>query len=321
MSQARIIFMGTPEIAVESLHQLIINNYNVVGIVTNPDKPAGRGQQISESAVKKYAENNGLKILQPDHLDSADFYDQIQSLNPDIIIVVAFKKIPEKIINCASIGSFNLHASLLPQYRGAAPINWAIINGETESGITTFLLNNKIDEGNIILQQKIKIPDSWNASNLHDEIMIQGSILVLKTVELLEKGDYSTIHQNSFSINSNELKKAPKIFKDLCRIDWNLPVVSVHNLIRGLSYKPGAFTEIISPEGSTYSLKILKSEFIKVNDNSFVNKIETDNKSYLHFYCKDGYIDIKELQQAGKKLMSTDEFLRGFRINNLWKTK
>lgn len=313
--------MGTPEIAVESLHQLLHHNYNVVGVVTNPDKPSGRGQQISESAIKQFAVMHNLNVLQPENLSSEIFSEQIKNLQPDIIIVVAFKKIPDQIISFAKIGAFNLHASLLPQYRGAAPINWAIINGEKFSGITTFLLNNKIDEGNVLLQQKIEIPDTWNASNLHDAIMVQGSDLVLKTVELLEKGNYNPVNQNDISNESIALKKAPKIFKDDCRIDWNKSVIDIHNFIRGLSYKPGAFTEIISPEGNTYSLKILKSEFINVNNISRPYKIETDNKHFLYFYCKDGYIDIKEIQQAGKKLMSVDEFLRGFRLNNLWQTK
>jgi methionyl-tRNA formyltransferase len=313
--------MGTPEIAVESLQQLLAHNYHVVGVVTNPDKPSGRGQQISESAIKQFALKHDLNVLQPENLSSEFFLEQIKNLQPDIIIVVAFKKIPDQIINCAAIGSFNLHASLLPQYRGAAPINWAIINGEKVSGITTFLLNNKIDEGNILLQQKIEIPDAWNASDLHAEIMVQGSKLVIKTVELLEKGNFNPINQNECSSEITELKKAPKIFKNNCRIDWNQSAANIHNFIRGLSYKPGAFTEIISPERTIFSLKILKSTFVNVNNSPELNKIETDNSHFLHFYCKDGYVDIKELQQAGKKLMSVDEFLRGFRLNNHWQTK
>jgi methionyl-tRNA formyltransferase len=321
MKDVRIVFMGTPEIAVESLKRIIQQNYTVAAVVTSIDKPAGRGLKVHESEVKLYALQQKLSLLQPENLSDPKFINTLKYLNPDLIIVVAFRKIPDELLNIPRLGSFNLHASLLPQYRGAAPINWAIINGETQTGMTTFLLNNKIDTGDILLQRKIDIPSSWNASLLHDRMKEVGADIVLDTIKLLIEGHSNTLSQYELINDPRLLKKAPKIFREHCRIDWNLPVHRIQNLIRGLSQKPGAFTELISPEGIIYSVKILASDYTEIKNNNKSGSVETDNKSFLRFYGCDGYVDIKELQLSGKKLMSVGELLRGFKLNYLWQIR
>jgi len=308
----RIVFMGTPEFAVPSLKILLENNYEVVGVVTAPDKPAGRGMLLHESAVKKFALQNNLNILQPEKLKSYEFAEQLRALKPDLQIVVAFRMLPEVIWKMPRIGTFNLHASLLPKYRGAAPINWAIISGEKETGATTFFLEHEIDTGKIILQQKIQISEDETAGELHDELMQVGSDLVFKTVQLIEVGNYSLTPQTL----SAEIKSAPKLFTETCRINWNNSAHQIHNLIRGLSPFPAAFTKL---NGKT--LKIFRSKFISNNQLTGNTKLSpgeifTDGKTFLRIQCSDSLIEILELQLEGKKKIKTEEFLRGYRFNS-----
>jgi methionyl-tRNA formyltransferase len=321
MKDVRIVFMGTPEIAVESLQRIIQHYFTVASVVTSVDKPAGRGLKVHESAVKRFALQQNLPLLQPENLSDEIFIEKLKELKPDLIIVVAFRKIPDEVLSIPRLGSFNLHASLLPQYRGAAPINWAIINGETQTGMTTFLLNNKIDTGDILLQRTIDIPTNWNASRLHCQMKEVGADLVIETIKILIEGRSQTLSQHNLINNPTLLKKAPKIFREDCMIDWNLPVHQIQNLIRGLSQKPGAFTELISPEKTIYSVKILASEYAEIKSNNKSGCIETDNKNFLRIYGCNGYVDIKELQLSGKKLMSIGELLRGFKLNYLWQIK
>jgi methionyl-tRNA formyltransferase len=294
----RIIFMGTPEFAVASLDILIQHNYNVVAVVTVPDKPAGRGQQIQQSAVKKYALEKGLTILQPDKLKEEQFVNELKKLNADLQLVVAFRMLPEIVWNMPPLGTYNLHGSLLPKYRGAAPINWAIINGETESGVTTFKLKHEIDTGNMLYQSKTPITPTTTAGELHDSLMHIGADLILKTVKAIESGDYELKPQND-----TEIIHAPKLFKETCKINWNNSVEKITNLIRGLSPYPTAFTECIDTEKeiSTHTLA--------------VGSVISNNKTSLKVACSNGFISIKELQMAGKKRMLVDEFLRGFKID------
>ena len=302
----RIVFMGTPDFAVPALDILVQHNYNVVGVITAPDKPAGRGQQLHQSAVKKYAVENGLRILQPEKLKNPDFIAELKSLDANLFIVVAFRMLPEIVWQMPEFGTFNLHASLLPQYRGAAPINWAVINGEKETGVTTFFLQHEIDTGNIILQEKIKIEDEDNAGTVHDKLMQLGSGLVLKTVQAIEEN----------------INHAPKIYKETCEIDWKKTAQEIHNLIRGLSPYPAAFTylngktlKIFASQKSHWSIdnsQLSKSSTIDHQPSTIDYK--TDNKTYLSFKCSDGWLDILELQLEGKKRMKVDEFLRGYKF-------
>lgn len=317
----RIVFMGTPEIAVESLKAIVEKGYNVVGVVTSPDRPAGRGLKVSESSVKKYAIENDLKILQPEKLKDESFINELRDLTPDIQVVVAFRMLPEVVLNIPKLYSFNLHASLLPQYRGAAPINWALINGEKESGITTFILNSRIDEGKIILNEKVNITPQMNASELHDILMVKGAELVLRTIEIISEGDINFVDQDILIKDDTELKPAPKIFKPDCVINWNCKAEDIHNFIRGLSYYPGAYTEFLSPEGKNFHVKIYKASYTLSDDILQPGGLETDGKSYIRITCNDGHIYLEELQLMCKKLMSVFEFLRGFRLNNHWHTR
>lgn len=316
MEKLRIIFMGTPEFAVNSLDILIKNGYNIVGVITAVDKPAGRGKKLNESAIKKYAIKNNLFLLQPTNLKDPDFQIQLKSLNANLQIVVAFRMLPEIIWNMPKYGTFNLHASLLPQYRGAAPINWAIINGEKETGISTFFLDHKIDTGNIILQEKIAIEKDETAGSLHDKLQVLGSELVLKTVDLIISNKFQTIQQND-SV-SEALKDAPKLHKLDCRIDWTKSAKQVCNQIHGLSPYPAAFTDLISPEGLIQQLKIFKVDFSPSNNTLNPGTIETDNKNFLKVNTSSGSISILELQLAGKRKMMVQDFLKGFRLDNHW---
>lgn len=312
----RIIYMGTPDFAVEPLKALIENNYNVVGVVTNPDKPAGRGQKILESAVKKYAENQNIKILQPEKFRNEKFLTELRELKADLQIVVAFKMLPEIVWNMPRLGTFNLHASLLPQYRGAAPINWAVINGDKKTGITTFLLKHEIDTGNILFQKEIEITDNDNAGSVHDKLMISGSDLVLQTVDAFIKNDIKLIDQQSLiKESSSDLKHAPKIFKEDCKINWNHDINKIHNLVRGLSPYPAAWTELIGTD-KKIQLKIFKTQKEENNHEYAIGSIHSDLKSYLKVAVKNGFIHILELQQAGKKRINTSDFLRGFQKIN-----
>ncbi|MBI2270928.1 MAG: methionyl-tRNA formyltransferase [Bacteroidetes bacterium] len=320
-SPLRIIFMGTPDFAVASLDILVKNKFNIVGVVTAPDKPAGRGLEIHQSAIKKYAVEKGLTILQPEKLKSEEFLARLKALNADLQIVVAFRMLPEIVWRMPRLGTFNLHASLLPQYRGAAPINWAVINGEVESGVTTFFLQHEIDTGKIIYRERVAIDENETAGELHDKLMNTGANLVLKTVMAIQHKSYTETDQQQLIRPGEIPRHAPKIFKDDCRIDWSKSVTEIHNTIRGLSPHPGAFTELVSPQGKIFTVKLFKtSRELNVLSQAAAT-IFTDSTAYLKVSAKGGYVCIHELQLAGKKRMTTTEFLRGFPINNQWKLR
>lgn len=313
----RIVFMGTPDFAVESLKILVENGYNIVGVITMPDKPAGRGHKIQFSAVKKYALEKNLPLLQPEKLKDGQFLSDLRNWNADLQIVVAFRMLPEVVWDMPRLGTFNLHASLLPQYRGAAPINWAIINGEKETGVTTFFLTHEIDTGKIILQKRVAINEDDNAGIIHDKLMATGAELVRQTVDLLLEDRIEVTAQEQLVSDEKSLKAAPKIFKETCRINWDQPVQDVYNLIRGLSPYPAAWTELHCPDRESISVKIYAATILKNEAGGNIpGNIETDNKSYLKVICKDGCIKITELQLAGKKAMSTEELLRGFKFDS-----
>jgi len=318
----RIVFMGTPEFAVASLDALVKAGCMIVGVITAPDKPAGRGMQLQQSAVKKYALENDLYILQPEKLKNPEFLEELSSLKADLQIVVAFRMLPEVVWNMPPMGTINLHGSLLPQYRGAAPINWAVINGEKETGVTTFKLKHEIDTGDILLQESFAIGEDENAGEVHDRMKAIGAQLLVKTVKGLADGSLTETPQTSVVIpgsadpgsrlttnDSRLLKHAPKIFTETCKINWNKTVDEVYNLVRGLAPYPAAFTYLQEKK-----IKIFKAgKIIKVpvtNPGAF----ETDHKTYLHFACSNGYISILELQPEGKKHMPVADFLRGYRF-------
>lgn len=304
--------MGTPDFAVESLKMLVEHEFNIVGVVTAPDKPAGRGQQLQESAVKKYAVSKQLPVLQPANLKADDFQQQLQELHPNLGIVVAFRMLPESVWAFPELGTFNLHASLLPQYRGAAPINWAIINGETETGVTTFFLQHQIDTGDIIDQEKVSIGPDETAGELHDKLMAAGAKLVLKTVRQIEQENVTTKPQQE----NQPLKEAFKIFKPFCRIDWNRSLQEIHNHIRGLSPYPTAFTEFIPKNGGDpVSCKIFRSEMMPA-EHSHISGTLVCTKDKLKVAVQGGYLHILELQLAGKKRMEAAALLNGFDFNH-----
>ncbi|MGB4843537.1 MAG: methionyl-tRNA formyltransferase [Ferruginibacter sp.] len=307
-TELRIVFMGTPEFAVASLDALVKAGCNIVGVITAPDKPGGRGMQLQQSAVKKYALENNLTVLQPEKLKNPDFLEALKSLNADLQIVVAFRMLPELVWNMPVMGSVNLHGSLLPQYRGAAPINWAVINGEKETGVTTFKLQHEIDTGDILLQESFAIEEDDNAGTVHDKMKEVGAALLLKTVKGLADNSIKEIPQPSTTIHQLlTIRHAPKIFTETCKIDWNRPVDEVYNLIRGLAPYPAAFTFLDEKK-----LKIYKASKVnKVPSVAFGN-FETDNKTFLQFACTDGYLSILELQLEGKKKMDIAAFLRGY---------
>ena len=307
----RIVYMGTPDFAVAPLMQLIENDFNVVGVITVADKPAGRGQKIRQSPVKIYAEKQGLKILQPTNLKAPDFIDDLKSINPTLQIVVAFRMLPEVVWGLPEKGTFNLHASLLPQYRGAAPINWAIINGEKETGLTTFFIEEKIDTGAILLQRKIRIESDDTAGSLHDKLMISGADLVVETCNQIINGNLGSVLQSNLISDFSELKPAPKIFKADCEIDWKQSNDKVFDFIRGLSPYPCAFSNITLADGKTRSIKIFKCEIY--NDSGIPGTFTTiDDK--LVAYTLDGALELKEIQLEGKKRMHASDFLRGTKL-------
>ncbi len=310
--------MGTPEFAVESLDILVKHNYNIVGVVTMPDKPAGRGQQIQESDIKKYAVEKGLTILQPEKLKDENFIHQLKELKADLQIVVAFRMLPEMVWNMPRLGTINLHGSLLPQYRGAAPINWVVINGEKETGVTTFLLQHQIDTGKIIFREKTPIEENETAGEIHDRLMKIGASLILKTVQAIEKNDFPQIDQLELIAKGEKEKHAPKIFKEDCKIDWSKNVSEIHNFIRGLSPYPTAFSTWHAPDGKTFSVKIFRTEKDLAIHSLPLQSVITDSKTFLKIAVKDGFISILDLQLAGKKRMSVADMLRGFPINNEW---
>jgi len=308
----RIVFMGTPDFAVESLKILVENNYNIVGVITAPDKPSGRGQKINQSAVKKYADQNKLKTLQPTNLKSENFITELKNLDANLQIVVAFRMLPEVVWDMPKLGTFNLHASLLPQYRGAAPINWAIINGEKETGVSTFFLQHQIDTGDIIAQEKVGIGDNESAGELHDKLMDIGCGLVLRTVKDIEHEKINSQPQNE----NQELKEAFKIFKPFCEINWDKPIVDIHNHIRGLSPYPTAFAEIKNNEtAEIISCKIFKAEII-IEEHLHELKTLIISKTELKVAVNGGFINILEIQVAGKKRMGLTALLNGFKFSN-----
>jgi methionyl-tRNA formyltransferase len=305
----RIIFLGTPEFAVASLDALVKAECNIVCVVTAPDKPAGRGLQLQQSAVKKYAVEHNLNILQPEKLKNEDFIAQLKLLQADVQIVVAFRMLPEIVWNMPPLGTINVHGSLLPQYRGAAPINWSIINGEKNTGVTTFKLKHEIDTGNILMQEIIPISDDETAGTLHDKMKEIGANLLVKTIKSVSENNIEEIEQlQAINHIPETLQHAPKIFTDNCRIDWTKPIDEVYNLIRGLAPYPAAFTMLYEK-----TLKIFACNKIAEKPAKAAGSFITDHKTFLKFACSNGYINIKELQLEGKKRMSVEDFLKGFR--------
>ncbi len=304
----RIVFMGTPQFAVASLDALITAGCDIVAVITAPDKPAGRGQKLNESAVKQYALQNNIKILQPEKLKNEAFLDELRALQADLQVVVAFRMLPEVVWNMPPRGTINLHASLLPQYRGAAPINWALINGEKESGVTTFFLRQEIDTGDILFTEKITLTGDETAGELHDRLMNKGAGLLVKTVKGVESGRYNE-HPQSQLMAGVELRHAPKIFKEDCLIDWNRPAITVYNRIRGLSPVPTAYTTL-----SGKTLKIYKAGYELTDHGASPGTFVTDNKTYLKFAAQDGFIFLSEVQLEGKKQMDIEAFLRGNKL-------
>ncbi len=308
----RIVFMGTPEFAVPSLKALVEQGYQVVAVVTTPDKPAGRGQKLHESDVKVAARELGLPILQPEKLRDEAFVEALRALKPDLGIVIAFRMLPEVVWGMPRLGTFNLHASLLPEYRGAAPINWAIINGDRQTGVTTFLLNHEIDKGAIVGQLRMPIEEEDTIGTMYDKLMTAGTGLVLETVDRLAAGDVKPIEQAH--IDESTLRPAPKIFKEDCRIDWGKPGVQIINFIRGLSPYPAAWTPIRRADSEEVSsAKIFSARFENKPHNVAPGTVSSDGRTTLQVACQDGWIVLQELQMAGKKRMAFKELLLGLR--------
>ncbi|MDI9366378.1 MAG: methionyl-tRNA formyltransferase [Flavobacterium sp.] len=331
LQDLRIVFMGTPEFAVASLDALVQAGCNVVGVITAPDKPAGRGMQLTQSAVKKYAVEKGLYTLQPEKLKNPAFLAELNALNANIQVVVAFRMLPEIVWSMPPMGTINVHGSLLPQYRGAAPINWAIINGETETGVTTFKLQHAIDTGNILLQQTIPIPEDATVGDIHDAMKEIGAATLVKTMQRLAEGSIKEVPQEiSYKVQNSSnkiqednnanavsaspftidlsLKHAPKIFTETCVIDWHKSAAEIHNLIRGLSPYPAAFTTL-----NNKKLKVFKSKKETTSHSEAIGSVITDTKTYLKFSCADGFIHVLDMQLEGKKRLLVEEFLRGYR--------
>ncbi len=305
-----IVFMGTPEFAVATLDALVKSRHKVIAVVTTPDKPANRGLKLQTSAVKEYALQNNLPVLQPEKLKSEEFITELKKLNADLQVVVAFRMLPEIVWSMPKCGTINLHASLLPQYRGAAPINWAVINGETETGTTTFFISHQIDTGDILMHEKVTIDEDDNAGTIHDKLMVSGSALLVKTVDAIADGTIKAVPQPAFDV----LKYAPKIFRDDCRISWNKPATEVYNFIRGLSPYPGAFTELQNEEKEKMTLKIFSTKkHIDLVIPAGELVLSTKNEAFIG--CEDGALEITELQAEGRKRMKTADFLRGFPLN------
>lgn len=310
----RIIFMGTPEIAVHSLDIIDQSKHKIVAVITSPDKPAGRGQKLRQSAVKQFAEQKHIRLFQPEKLKNNEFIDKIRKLNADLFVVVAFRMLPKEIWSLPNKGTINLHASLLPNYRGAAPINWAIINGEKKTGVTTFFIDDKIDTGRIIKQKEIEITNDDNAGTLHDKIMIEGANLLLETIELLDKNIFVAVEQENMVDKNMQLKPAPKIFKADCKIDWNRNASEIYNFIRGLNPYPGAWTTVLKDD-KEYLMKIFDVEFIQENHN-FENKTIIIEKQFFKIVLKNGFIKVNTMQFQGKKRMKSGDFLRGFNFSS-----
>jgi len=306
-SKPSIIFMGTPDFAVSSLNRLLDNNFNIKAVVTSTDKPAGRGRKLMFSDIKNFAVEKNLLLLQPEKLKSEDFINRLKSLNADLFVVVAFRMLPKEVWQIPKMGTINLHSSILPDYRGAAPINHAIINGETKTGVTTFFINENIDTGNIIMKRECEITPEDNFGSLHDKLKETGADLLVETINILTEGNIKTISQN---INDDTIKYAPKISKEFCRINWGNKAECIHNLIRGLSPYPTAFTEL---NGNI--LKIYRSSYQVVDHKLKPGKFISDNKSYIKVATPDGFIQIEELQISGKKRMNVKDFLNGYKFD------
>ncbi|MDR0700699.1 MAG: methionyl-tRNA formyltransferase [Tannerella sp.] len=322
--ELKIVFMGTPDFAVASLRALVEGGYHVAGVVTMPDKPMGRhGSTLQMSAVKQYAVSVGLPTLQPEKLKDESFICKLQAMQADLQIVAAFRMLPEVVWDMPRFGTFNLHASLLPQYRGAAPVNWAIINGEKETGVTTFFLTHEIDTGRIIRQKRLPVAETDDAGTVHDALMTLGAKLVVETTDLLieNDGNIASIPQGTLYKDVRELHPAPKIFTDTCRINWNRTTNSIYDFIRGLSPYPAAWTELISPDGKRISAKIFQSEKRIENHRVIPGSIHTDGKQILDVAANDGVVRILSIQLSGKKRMSVNDFLNGTKINNAWRVE
>ena len=315
----RIAYFGTPEFAASQLEAIIKAGYEVAVVVTMPDKPAGRGRKIQYSDVKRAALEHDLPLLQPEKLKDPVFLEQLASYQADLFIVVAFRMLPAVVWQMPELGTFNLHASLLPQYRGAAPINFAIINGETETGLTTFFLNEEIDKGAVIMREKVAIRPDETAGELHDELMALGNKVVVETIQKIEKGEVRALPQEELAEDLT-LKPAPKISKEFCNVDWSKDCQTVYNHIRGLSPYPAAHTSIQSENGETIELKIFSSDIERCTPKMPIGSIVTDNKKYLKIALKDGFIHLTQVQQAGKKAMPIADFLRGTQLLGDWKT-
>lgn len=315
----RIVFMGTPEFATASLDALLQNNYEIVGVITAPDKPAGRGKLLSESHVRTYARQHGLNIMQPANLKDPSFISELQSLDANLGIVVAFRMLPQVVWSMPALGTFNLHASLLPQYRGAAPINHAIINGETETGVTTFFLKHEIDTGSIIFREPVPVLPDETFGELHDRLKVIGASVVVKTVRAIERQDYSLSNQEEFIKPGEILKPAPKIFRSDCRIDWNLEGHRIINLIRGLSPYPAAFSILINEQGEEFQVKVFKATFEEANHSRYPGEIDTNIYDRLSVFVNKGLIHLTDLQVSGRKRMGIKEFLNGFRLIGSWR--
>lgn len=314
----RIAFFGTPEFAASQLEAILASGYEVAVVVTMPDKPVGRGRKIQYSDVKKTALEHVLPLLQPEKLKDPSFLEQLAAYQADLFIVVAFRMLPAVVWQMPRLGTFNLHASLLPQYRGAAPINFAIINGETETGLTTFFLNEEIDKGAVIMREKVAIRPDETAGELHDELMQLGNKVVVETIRKIEKGEVKALPQEEL-VEGQDLKPAPKISKEFCMADWSQDCQTVYNHIRGLSPYPAAHTCIKSENGVIIDLKIYESAIERCTHDTPVGDVVTDNEKYLKIALKDGFIHLTSIQQAGKKAMSIDDFLRGTQLMGRWK--
>ena len=319
MEKTRIAYFGTPEFAASQLEAILKAGYEVAVVVTMPDKPAGRGRKIQYSEVKKTALEHNLPLLQPEKLKDPLFLEQLAAYQANLFIVVAFRMLPAVVWQMPELGTFNLHASLLPQYRGAAPINFAIINGETETGLTTFFLNEEIDKGAVIMREKVAIRPDETAGELHDELMLLGNKVVVETIKSIESGTVSAQTQDMLA-EGQDLKPAPKISKEFCNIDWSRDCQSVYNHIRGLSPYPAAHTQLVSTEGEVIEMKVYSAQIETGTPGLPVGSVVTDNKKYLKIALSDGFISLTQVQQAGKKAMPIDDFLRGTQLNGAWKT-
>lgn len=313
--ELRIIYMGTPDFAVETLRLLVEQEYNVVAVVTMPDKPAGRGHKIQFSPVKQYALSVGLPILQPERLKDEAFLEELRSYNAHLQIVVAFRMLPQVVWDMPPMGTFNLHASLLPQYRGAAPINWAIMNGDSETGITTFFLTHEIDTGRIIQRRSIPIADDDNVGIIHDKLMVMGAEMVCETVDNIIAGKVEAIEQEEL-IGGEVLRPAPKIFKDTCHLDFSRGVKDLYNQVRGLSPYPAAWCELVSPTGEAIGVKVFEARVRECDHSQPFGSIVTDGKKSIEVACQGGYLSLVSLQLAGKKRLTVEELLRGFSLTN-----